>query len=800
MSILNHLGKKILILDGAMGTLLQQRGLLPGQRPEDWNIERPADVRAVHKAYFEAGSDVVLTNTFGSNGVKHCGSPYSLERVVSAAVENAKEAAVCANAGGRPLFAALDVGPTGKLLRPLGDLDFLDAVSAFSSLCKAGARAGADLIFVETMSDLYELKAAVLAAKETGLPVFATVAPDSRGKLLTGGDPACVFALLCGLGVDALGFNCGMGPVELRPFVKELLALCDLPVIVKPNAGLPKVQNGKTVYDIGVPAFADELAAFAKEGAWLLGGCCGTTPEHIRALSEAVHGIAPRPIEKKRQTVVCSYGRAVAIPNPQTGGVPVIIGERLNPTGKPRMKAALHEGDYDVLLLDAAAQQEQGADILDVNVGLPGIDEPAVLKKAVALIQAVTDLPLQLDSANPKALEEAMRVYNGKPLVNSVSGKEASMAAVFPLVKKYGGVVVALALDDSGIPETPQGRLAIARRIVETAKSYGIDKKDIVVDPLTLTVSTGSDSAKTVLLTIDLVHKELGVSTVIGLSNISFGLPEREAINGAFLTAALAAGLDAAIANPGSEAVQKAYFSHLALFGLDPGFARFIAKFGTGAESKAANPASSPEATLKKAVERGLFDASARLAAELLKTQNPLEIIDGELIPALNSVGEGYETGRLFLPQLLMSAEAAKAAFEVLRAAIGESGENSGKKPVVLATVKGDIHDIGKNIVKALLQNYGFFVIDLGKDVPPEAVVAAARESGAKLVGLSALMTTTVPSMEETIALLKAAGLNCRTIVGGAVLNGEYAKTIGADHYAKDAMAAVRFAQEVYSE
>ncbi|MGI6193651.1 MAG: homocysteine S-methyltransferase family protein, partial [Christensenellales bacterium] len=513
MSILNHLGKRILILDGATGTLLQQRGLLPGQRPEDWNVERPEDIRAVHQAYFEAGSDLVLTNTFGANPVKLGGSPYSLDRVVSAAVENAKEASVRANVSERPLFVALDVGPTGKLLRPLGDLDFLDAVSAFSALCKAGAKAGADLIFIETMSDLYELKAAALAAKETGLPVFATVAPDASGKLLTGGDAACVTALLTGLGVDALGFNCGMGPVQLRPYVSELLALSGIPVIAKPNAGLPTVVNGKTEYDIDVPAFAAELSAFAKEGVWLLGGCCGTTPAHILALSEAVRGISPKPIEKKHQTIVCSYGRAVSIPNPKTDGVPALIGERINPTGKPRLKAALRDGDFGLLLSEAAAQQEQGAEVLDVNVGLPGIDEPETLKQAVERIQSVTDLPLQLDSANAKALEEAMRIYNGKPLVNSVNGKESSMHAVFPLVQKYGGVVIALTLDESGIPDTAEGRLEIARKIVHTAESYGIDRKDILVDPLTLTVSTDANAAKTALRTIELVRKELGVGT-----------------------------------------------------------------------------------------------------------------------------------------------------------------------------------------------------------------------------------------------------------------------------------------------
>ena len=798
MSILDYLGKNILILDGAMGTLLQQRGLLPGQRPDDWNIEHPGEIRAVHRAYYEAGSDIVLTNTFGSNGVKLLGSAKSVERVVSAAVENAKEAAVAARTDGRRLFVGLDVGPTGKLLKPLGNLGFSDAVAAFSSLCNAGAKAGADLIFIETMSDLYELKAAVLAAKETGLPVFATVAPDAKGKLLTGGDAACVVALLSGLRVDALGFNCGMGPVQMKPFVKELLALSDIPVIVKPNAGIPKVENGKTAYDIDVPTFASELRSFANEGAWILGGCCGTTPEHIKALSQSVRGVTPTPIEKKDETVVCSYGKAAFIPNPRTGGAPVIIGERINPTGKPRMKRALTEGNYDVLLLDAVAQQEQGAAILDVNVGLPGIDEPAVLKKAVELVQSVTDLPLQLDSSDPKALEEAMRVYNGKPLVNSVSGKEASMAAVYPLVQKYGGTIIALALDDSGIPDTAEGRLAIARRIVERAHEYGIDRKDIIVDPLTLTVSTGEDSARTVLKTIGLIHKELGVATVIGLSNISFGLPDRDVLNGAFLSVALCAGLDAAIANPGSEAVQRAYLSHLALFGFDPGFARYIGKFGS--QTANAVQASLSETSLQKAVEQGLSDAAARLAAELLVTRQPLDIINGKIIPALNSIGEGYERGKLFLPQLLMSAQAAKSAFEVLRAAMGTSAESGDKKPVVIATVKGDIHDIGKNIVKALLQNYGFYVIDLGKDVPPQTIVDAARESGARLVGLSALMTTTVPAMEETIVLLKASGLGCKTVVGGAVLSEEYAKAIGADCYAKDAMATVRYAQEVYSD
>jgi len=797
MSILDHLGKRVLILDGATGTLLQKRGLLPGKHPEDWNVERPEDIRAVHQAYFEAGSDVVLTNTFGANPVKLSGSRYALERVVSAAVEHAKEAAVRAKAS-RPLFVALDVGPTGKLLRPLGDLGFDEAVAAFSALCTAGAKAGADLIFIETMGDLYELKAAVLAAKETGLPVFATVAPDSSGRLLTGGDAACVVALLSSLRVDALGFNCGMGPAQMRPFVSDLLGLSDVPVIVKPNAGLPKAQNGETAYDVGVSDFALELAGFARQGALLLGGCCGTTPEHIRALWEAVRGIPPKPAEKKQHTLVCSYDRAVFIPNPHTGGAPVFIGERINPTGKPRLKAALQDGDYGLLMTEAVAQQEQGAKILDVNVGLPVIDEPAALQKAVELIQSVTDLPLQLDSANPEALERAMRVYNGKPLVNSVSGKQSSMRAVFPLIQKYGGAVIALTLDEDGIPGTPEGRLAIARKIVQTAERYGIHRRDILVDPLALAVSADPSAAKVALATIELVQRELGVGTVIGLSNISFGLPARDVLNGAFLSAALSQGLSAFIANPSSEAVQRAYCAHMALFDLDASFEQFIARF---ANTKAqAPPAAARDLTLQKAVERGLAEDAARLAAELLQARQPMDIIDGELIPALNAVGKGFESGALFLPQLLMSAGAAKAAFEVLRAAIGDASEKSAKKPVVLATVKGDIHDIGKNIVKALLQNYGFFVVDLGKDVPPEDVVKAAREHNARLVGLSALMTTTVPAMEETIKMIRAAGIPCRVVVGGAVLNGDCARAIGADCYAKDAMATVRFAQEVFAK
>ena len=795
MSILNELGRRLLFLDGGMGTLLQERGLLPGQKPDEWNLLRPDVLREVHRAYYEAGADIVYTNTFGSNAIKWGNGPCSIAKNAAAAVENAKEAAALAQVGGRPLYVALDVGPTGKLLKPLGDLDFEDCVAAYAELIRAGEQAGADLIAIETMSDLYELKAAVLAAKEnSSLPVFATVAFDSKGKLLTGGDAKAVVALLEGLGVDALGMNCGFGPDVALPFLEELLAYSSLPVILKPNAGLPRNDGGKTVYDVTPKDFGAQMRLAAKLGACVLGGCCGTTPAHIAALRATCEGLLPRPVAQKEHTLVCSYSHAVDLK-----ARPIVIGERLNPTGKKALKAALRENDLDYVLAEAVKQEDQSAEVLDVNVGLPELNEAEALPKVVCAVQSVTGLPLQLDSSDPAAMARAMRLYNGKPMVNSVNGKEESLAAILPLVKKYGGVAVALTLDEGGIPETAEGRLAIAKKIVARAEALGIGRKNIVVDVLCLSVSTDPKNAQTALEALRLVKKELGVCTVLGVSNISFGLPSREQINAAFYSMALSCGLDACIINPGSQLMMNAHISALALLGHDPAFSRYIGRFAALPAGAAAAPSSS--LTLREAVEKGLAAEAGKLAAEALNAKSaPLEVLDDSVIPALDAVGRHFESGKLFLPQLLMSAEAAKAAFAVLKAALPERAEGAVEHKVVLATVKGDIHDIGKNIVKVLLQNYGFAVIDLGKDVPPEAVADAVEQSGAKLVGLSALMTTTVASMAETIALIKQRGLPCRVVVGGAVLNQEYADMAGADCYAPDAMATVRYAQAVYGE
>ncbi|XOQ47792.1 MAG: Methionine synthase [Eubacteriales bacterium] len=785
MGILEDLGKRLLFFDGGMGTLLQENGLPPGELPELWNLSRPEVIFGIHSRYRKAGADILKTNTFGANAIKLNGSGHSAEEIITAAVEIAKKAADGA-------LVAMDIGPTGKLLKPLGDLAFEDAVAVFSEAAQAGKKAGADLILIETMSDTYECKAAVLAAKQTGLPVFATMVADEDGKLLTGGDLPAAVALLEGLQVDALGLNCGFGPEQMKRLVPRLLECCSLPVILNPNAGLPRSEGGKTVFDVGPAEFSAAMEKIARDGVWILGGCCGTTPDYIAALVKRCAKIPPKPIEKKRRTVVSSFAKAVVF-----GEKPVLIGERINPTGKPKLKQALRDNDMDYLLREGIAQQQKGAHILDVNVGLPEIDERALLPRAVSEIQSVVDLPLQIDTSDPAAMEAAMRIYNGKPLINSVNGKKESMEAVFPLVKKYGGVVIALTLDENGIPETAEGRYEIAERIVKTAAQYGIPSTDIIVDTLVMTISAGQENAAVTLEALRLVRERLGVFTSLGVSNISFGLPHREHINAAFFLMALHNGLDAAIVNPGSEEMMNAYFAYCALSGKDEKCMAYIDRYS--AQKSAPAPAAPGELSLSGAVAGGLKESARAAAQSLLKTQEPLEIINTELIPALDRVGRDFEKGVLFLPQLLMSAEAAKAAFEEIRASMGREANRSKKDKIILATVKGDIHDIGKNIVKVLLENYGYDVIDLGKDVPPETVVDAAEKNGVKLVGLSALMTTTVANMADTIRLLREKLPACRVMVGGAVLTPEYAKQIGADFYGKDAMASVHYAQELFA-
>lgn len=785
---------KRLYLDGGCGTLLQQRGLAPGELPELWSLSHPDDMVDIHKSYFDAGSNIVCTNTFGANTLKF---GRKTEEIIAAAIENAKKAAALCSSKGEK-YVALDIGPLGKLLKPLGDLEFEKAVEIFSKTVKFGAAHGADLIFIETMSDSYETKAAVLAAKEScDLPVFASNAYGENGKLLTGASPAAMAALLEGLSVDAIGVNCSLGPKQLLGPIKELLSHSSTPIFAKPNAGLPRNDGEKTFYDLDADGFAKEMEEISGLGVSILGGCCGTTPEYIKKTVEATKNDPVLPIEEKNITCVCSYGKYVEI-----GNQPIIIGERINPTGKKRFKQALLEGDTDYILGEAAAQQDAGAHILDVNVGLPGIDEPTVLEHTVFELQTVTDLPLQIDTSNAKAMEKALRIYNGKAMVNSVNGKKESMEVVFPLVKKYGGTVVALTLDENGIPETKEGRIAVAEKILKTAEGYGIARKDIVFDPMCMSVSVDCNAAATTLDTLDYIRHEMGQNTVLGVSNVSFGLPSRQTVNGAFFTLALERGLSAGIVNPKSPDILKAYYTYLLLGGFDQNCGQYISFAQSIEETVSIKSGERNQGdtggSLFEAITKGFKERAFAECQKLLETEQPLSIIDGHIIPALDTVGKKFEQKALYLPQLLMSAEAAKSAFECIKEKMAGSGENKQKKiKIVIATVKGDIHDIGKNIVKTLLENYDFDVIDLGKDVDPEKVVEEVTKVKAPLCGLSALMTTTVPAMEQTIKLLKEAAPYCKIAVGGAVMTADYAERIGADKYAKDAMETVRYAEQL---
>ncbi len=795
--LLDRLGKELVFFDGGMGTLLQSKGLKPGELPEVWNIEHRKEVQDIHRQYFEAGSEIVLANTFGANDLKFHDSKYDLEEIVRAAIDNVKVAAKEGVKDGREVYVALDVGPTGKLLKPMGDLSFEDAYEAFAQVMKYGESFGADLIHIETMSDTYEAKAAVLAAKEnTSLPVFVTMIFDEKGKLLTGGDVPSVVAMLEGLRVDALGINCGMGPEQMMPILDEIMEYTSIPVVVKPNAGLPKQKDGEVYYDVLPEEFAGLMEEIVKKGACVIGGCCGTTPEHIKAMIQKTKGMDIKTPEEKDLTLVSSYGKYVRL-----GAQPMIIGERINPTGKKRFKQALVEKDMDYILKEAITQQDKGAHILDVNVGLPDIDEVEMMKDVVRELQSVTSLPLQIDTVDVTAMEAAMRIYNGKPMINSVNGKQVSMDEVFPLVKKYGGVVVGLTIDEGGIPATADGRVAVAEKIIEEAKKYGISKKDIVIDVLAMTISSDPEGARVTLEALRKVREKFGVCTVLGVSNISFGLPYRPAVNANFYTMAMQNGLSAGIINPSSEEMMKSWYSYCALMNYDSNCEAYIEKYGNMSGTSAAAPKSSGELTLKQAIEKGLKEEAHHTARELLKDHKPLEIINEHLIPALDVVGKGFEKGTVFLPQLLMSADAAKIAFAVLKESMaGEEDSQRAKDKIILATVKGDIHDIGKNIVKVLLENYSFEVIDLGKDVPPETVVETALKEDVKLVGLSALMTTTVVSMEDTIKLLRKEKPDCKVMVGGAVLNQDYADMIGADFYGKDAMQSVYYAQKFFGK
>ena len=799
MDILNHLQSNPLYLDGGMGTLLQARGLAAGELPERWNLTRPEVITDIHTAYFNAGCHVVNTNTFGANTLKF--SPDELDAIIRAAVENARRASVAAK-GKQPRWIALDIGPTGRMLKPYGDLDFEDAVEIFAQTVRLGVKYGVDLIFIETMSDSLETKAALLAAKESSaLPVFVSNAYGEDGKLMTGASPAAMVALLEGMGADAIGANCSLGPKALSGVMEEYLRCASVPVLIKPNAGLPRSENGQTVYDVSPAEFARDVAALMEKGVRVMGGCCGTTPDYIQALVAATSAQAPVPLTQKNITCVSSYTHAV-----EFGNAPVLIGERINPTGKKKFKEALRERDLDYILKEGFAQEEAGVSVLDVNVGLPEIDEVAMLTRVVEELQAVIDLPLQIDTSDPIAMEAALRRYNGKAMINSVSGKEDSMHAVFSLAKKYGGLVVALTLDENGIPATAEGRLEIARNILSVARTYGLSEKDLIFDPLAMTVSADSSAANETLRALSLIQQELGCHTSLGVSNVSFGLPERDVVTAAFFTLALGRGLSAAIMNPYSLEMRKAYHAYLALSGLDESCRAYIAFAQALPQSNPSASVSAPSAStanltdgmteLQRAIAKGLRDQSAHLCASLLGSVPPLVIVQEEIIPALNAVGIGFENKTVYLPQLLMSAEAAKAAFEEIKARMPST--NTAKRcTVILATVKGDIHDIGKNIVRLLLENYGFDVRDLGRDVSPEKIAEETVAAHAPLVGLSALMTTTVPAMEESIRLLRARAPWCRVVVGGAVLNNEYAMAIGADHYAKDAMETVRYAEGI---
>ena len=792
MTIQEKIQAGLVFFDGGTGTMLQEAGLAPGELPERWNLTHPEVIQNLHRAYLAAGCNIIKTKTFGANRLK-LGD--ELAQIVLAGIQHAKAAITKTGQ-----YVALDIGPLGKMLKPLGDLDFEDAVRVFAEVVRLGVQGGVDLILIETMNDAYETKAAVLAAKENShLPVFVTNVYDERGKLMTGADPVSMIALLEGLRVDALGINCSLGPAQMKKLVPVFARYASLPIIVNPNAGLPHSERGRTIYDVGPEDFAAEMTEIVRLGARIVGGCCGTTPEYMKRMIEQVRDIAPLPLSTKPHTLVSSYTHAV-----EMGPSPILIGERLNPTGKKRLKEALKREDMGYILNEGLKQADQGAHVLDVNVGLPGIDEAGMMCRVVEELQAVTDLPLQIDSSSPEVLERAMRRYNGKPLVNSVNGKEESLEQVLPLVAKYGGVLIALTLDEAGIPEDADGRIRIAKKIIERAASYGIARKDIVVDPLAMTISSDTTSALTTLACIRRLTQELQVHTSLGVSNISFGLPKREMITSTFFAMALANGLSAAIMNPASAEMMKVYHCAKALRNQDPNCQAYIAyadTVTTEVKSTAAAPkAGEPQAEgLAGAIVRGLKEEAARYTKELLQTTAPMDVVNGEIIPALDIVGQGFEKKTVYLPQLLMSAEAATASFEVIKQKMGSSSQEK-KGTIVIATVKGDIHDIGKNIVKVLLENYGYEVIDLGRDVAPQTILDAVEKYQVRLAGLSALMTTTVPAMEETIQLIHEKAPYCQVVVGGAVLTADYAKQIGADFYGRDAMETVRVAEKVFQK
>lgn len=786
MNILNYIKDNILLLDGAMGTVLQNSNVEIGKYPEALNITHPQVVCGVHKAYLEAGSKLVLSNTFGASAHKLNGCRYSCEEVITAGVSNAKKMREQYGA-----YAALDIGPLGRLLEPMGDMTFEDAYRQFARQVKAGARAGADLVFIETMTDLYEVRAAVLAAKENScLPVFATMSFEENMHTFAGTSLSAMALTLDGLGVDALGINCSLGPVEMLPMVKELRRWTDKPIIIKPNAGMPCLVEDKTVYNITSQQFSDAMLEIMDLGVNIVGGCCGTTPRMLREFFRQVKGREKIPKEPMPKiSAVCSYGKTVVIDSVK------IIGERINPTGKALFKQALETGDLDYIARQAVEQMNAGADILDVNVGHLGIDEKDMMVKVIKKIQSVCSLPLQIDSSNNDVIEAGLRVYNGKAIVNSVNGEKQKLDSLLPIVKKYGAAVLGLTLDEGGIPDTAQQRFDIAQRILQRAQENGISKENVFIDCLTLAVSAQKDAADQTLQAVELVKKNLGLKTTLGVSNISFGMPNRELLNSAFMTMAMERGLDMPIINPNSDTMRNAVYAFKRLKGEQGAAEDYIGRFS----GFSAKPSKNREYSLEDCIYAGFAKEAKTATKQLLETRRPLDIVENCLIPALDKVGKDYEAGKIFLPQLMQSAEAAKSGFEAISAAIASDSSQTFEKkgPIVIATVKGDVHDIGKNIVKTILENYGYLVVDLGKDVRPETVVQAAAEKGAKLVGLSALMTTTVKSMEQTIQLLKADGIDVPVMVGGAVLTEDFAKKIGADFYAKDAQASVEIAKKI---
>lgn len=831
-NIRDYLGKEVLFFDGGTGSVLQARGLKPGELPENWNIEKPEEIVQLNYSYFLAGSNIVNTNSFGAFSTKFTGKDgtYSLEQIVTAAVENAKEARrrIYEKDEERgisvPRFIALDIGSCGKLLKPLGDLEFEDAVTLFKTTFLIGLKCNPDLILIETINDIYEAKAAVIAAKEareeTGVdvPIIVSTVYDEGHKSLTGSSPEIVGAVMEGLGIDALGMNCSLGPVQMKPIVTRLLQATTLPVLVKPNAGLPRSVNGQTVYDVDDNEFAQIVAGFVKEGAMIVGGCCGTNPSYIKKLvdnTEKIKGEINSIQPKKRKSVITSGTKIV-----EFGKSPILIGERINPTGKKKLKAALVSNDISYILNEGITQEEKGAQVLDVNVGLPEIDECQMMQTVIKELQAVTDLPLQIDTSDPVTMEKALRLYNGKPLINSVNGKQEVMKEVFPLVKKYGGIVVALALDEQGIPPTAEDRIKIVEKLYNTAAEYGIDPCDIMIDPLAMTVSADDQAAVATLATVKYVKEVRKGLTILGVSNVSFGLPLREHITSIFFTMAMQNGLSAAIMNPNAIEMMKAWTCFKTISGLDGQCLGYIDFAGKYAELQAsavpANGTAAPTPVkveengalsdpLIKAIVKGLKENSKHETENYFSGANgtqlsAMEIINDKIIPALDIIGKDFEQKKAYLPQLLMAADAAKEAFAVIKDELTKRGvEEESKGTVVIATVKGDIHDIGKNIVKVLLENYSFKVIDCGKDVPPETVLEAVIREHAPLAGLSALMTTTVGAMEETIKLIHEKAPWCKVFVGGAVLNQDYADQIHADQYTKDAMDSVKYCQRQVS-